>query len=266
MAGEARTSEFLLSTATLMIGPRKGVMELTPDDHSLGLIKNVQVSADLGFTELTQGVQNIPVASVNTSNTSKISAELYEFSAPNLAYGAGLDGATFETKTDSFALAADTTVAAGNAAKLTLAVGSGAKLGAGDYIVIQDQSEPDNVHVGKVGSIANDIVTLAAGYELPLGRVMPKATTIVYAVNAIPVGGVTKQPYFGAKLVGIMPETEEPVTLIFPKIKITKGIGLAFQSDNFSNMPFEFTPYPLLRGEPYRADFGANKTWKLLKR
>lgn len=264
MAGEAKTTEFLLSTATVMIGPQSKVMELNPTDHGIGLVKNIQVTADLGFTELSQGVNAQVVSSVNTSNNTKISGEIYEFSARNLAYGAGLDGSVtaYDPLTSSFTLASAVTT---GGATLPLSVGSGASFAAGDYVVIQDTVNTDRLHVGKVQSIATDTLTLASGYTMPTPMAFAVATTIVYKVRRIAVGAVSTQPTFGAKLVGIMPEGGAPVTLIFPKIKITKGISLAFQQDNYSNMPFEFTPYSLVAADPYFADFGSEKNWMILK-
>lgn len=270
MPGEARTSEFLLSTATLMIGPRASVMELVPAKHSLGLIKNVQVSQEMGYTELTQGVNNAVVASVNTSAVPRISGEVYEYSARNLAYGAGLDGSdtAYDPIVTQTTLSANLTVTSGNKGSLVLATGGAVAAGfaAGEYGVLQDLNAPDKVHVFKVASVATDTLTLATGYELPVGETFNAATSVVYRVKAIKVGQVPKQPTFGAKLVGLLPETGEPVTIIFPKVKITKGLGAAFQTDNFSNMPFEFTPYPILSGDPYYSDFGSLKSWKILRR
>ena len=264
MAGEAKSTEFLLSTATVMIGLQSKVMELNPTDHSIGLVKNIQVSADLGFTELTQGVNAQVVSSVNTSNNTKISGEVYEFSARNLAYGAGLDGsaASYDPLTSTFALGTAVTV---GGATVALATGGGASFAAGDFLVIQDTANTDRLHVGKVQSVATDTITLATGYTMPTTMAFPIATTVIYKVRRIQVGAVSTQPTFGAKLVGIMPEGGAPVTLIFPKIKITKGLSLAFQQDNYANMPFEFTPYSLVASDPYFADFGSQKNWMILK-
>lgn len=266
MAGEARTSEFLLSTATLMVGPCDKVMELTPADHGLGLIKNVQVGTDMSMTELTQGLQNTVVASVTTSVQSRVSAEVYEYSAKNLAYGAGLDASgasAFAPITTSYALAS--AISSGGTT-VALATGQGADFNVGDFVVLQDTLVPDRLHVGKVLSKSIDTLTLATAYAMPAGTAFAVATTVVYRVQAIKVGALDSNPYFGAKLVGILPNSSEPITVIFPKIRITKGINLAFQSDNWSNMPFEFVPYNLVSADPFYADFGPKKTFAVLRR
>ena len=266
MAGEARTSEFLLSTATLMVGPSARVMELTPALHSLGLIKNVQVATDMSMTDLTQGLQNTVVASVTTSVTTRISGEVYEYSAKNLAYGAGLDAsadASFAPITVANTLASP--IASGGVT-VALATGQGTPYTIGDTLVIQDTTSGDRMHVGKVLSKSVDTLTLEAAYAMPVGMSFAVATTAVYRVQRIQVGAVATNPTFGAKLIGILPGTGEPITMIFPKIRITKGINLSFQSDNWSNMPFEFVPYNLVAGDPFFADFGVQKNWMLLRR
>lgn len=264
MAGEAKTSEFLLTTATVMIGPRDKVMELTPDEHSIGLVKNVQANAETGFTELTQGIQAQVVASVNTSNQTRISAEVYEYTARNIAYGAQLDGTDtkYDQITEQYALA--TAITTGGVS-VALTAGSGADFSPGDFLVLQDLNAPDRVHVGKVASITTDTLTLAAAYAMPADAAFAIATTAVFRVNALKIGSVAKQPVYGMKMVGLLPESGQPVTLVFPKVKITKGMNLAFQTDNFSNMPFEFTPYALLPADPFYSDFGSLKSWMLLR-
>jgi hypothetical protein len=69
----------------------------------------------------------------------------------------------------------------------------------------------------------------------------------VFFVNMIPVGSDEVQPYYGIKIVGILPNGNEPVTIICPKAKITAGFNIGFTTDNYGNMPFEFTPYDLTK-------------------
>ena len=265
MAGEARTSEFLLSTATLMVGPSAKVMDLNPTDHGLGLIKNVQVSTDMSMTELTQGLQNTVVASVSTGVQTRISGEVYEYSGRNLAYGAGLDGSAAAYTPITVANTLATAITNGGTS-VVLGAGQGLAYTVGDFLVIQDTSVGDRVHVGKLLSKSTDTLTLETAYAIPTGTAFATATTTIYRVMSVKIGALDSNPTFGAKLIGIMPGTGEPLTLIFPKIRITKGINLAFQSDNWSNMPFEFVPYNLVAGDPFFADMGAKKSWMVLRR
>lgn len=259
--GTAKTDEFLLSTATVMVGPQSKVFELTPDLHSIGLVKNVQASADVGFTELTQGINAQVVMSVNTKLDTKISFEVYEYTARNLAYGVGLDGSdTKYDPIDSSDLALATAITAGGS---SIVLEDAAVFAVGDYIVLQDINQLDRLHVGKVASKASETITLATGYTMPTTMVFTIATTKVYKINPIGVGLSSSANTFGCKIVGILPSSNKPVTLIFPKIKVTKGLSVSFAEGNFSNMPFEFTPYQLVTDDPYYADF-AGDTWKIL--
>lgn len=75
-------------------------------------------------------------------------------------------------------------------------------------------------------------------------------------VNLIYVGSRAAQPFLGAKVVGILPDGKTPVTIIYPKIRITNGFNVGFQSDNYSNMPFEFTPFRMVESDPLYAEHG----------
>jgi hypothetical protein len=261
MAGEAKTTQVLLSTATLMIGSSANVMSLDPVTNSIGLVKNLRVQTDMSFTELTQGVTNQVMMSVQTKLDAKISCEVYEYTAGNLAYGAGLDGSTLSSATATYTLNADIT---GGSGTVALTAGQGVNFTANSWVVLQDQTAPDRIHVGKVQSVATDTLTLTTATQVPAGKTFSKATTIVYKVNKVDVGSNVAQPTFGVKAVGILPATGEPVALIFPKVKITKGLDLSFESNNFSNMPFEFTPYVPVPADPFYSDF-TNKLYSILK-
>lgn len=93
MAGEAKTNQFNLSDATVMIGEQGKGTTLTPEQHSIGLAKNVVLSTTKQRVELTQGLLNEVVDSQVTGNDVSISFDVYEYTAKNLAYAAGVDGA-----------------------------------------------------------------------------------------------------------------------------------------------------------------------------
>lgn len=81
MTGLAKSSEFLLSSATVMIGPMADLKKLNPAAHSIGLVKNMAVNIETSKTELTQGLSNDVVASVITGNTVTVAGEVYEYTA-----------------------------------------------------------------------------------------------------------------------------------------------------------------------------------------
>lgn len=257
MAGSAKTKNFLLSTATVMVGKPEDLHKLNPAEHSLGLVKNFQMTADPTYVELTQGIKNSVVMSVKNADGLKCSMEIYEYTVRNLGYAAGLDasGVAFDQNNEIW-LASGAYASPGK----TIDVNSDitAKLGAGDYIFLQNGLD-DKVHIAKVGTAVNaadkTTITLAAGYEPAVGMAFPVGTRIG-KVKRIDVGATDVQPEFGAKIVGLLPKDNAPFTILLPKIKITKGLGVAFQTDNFGNLPFEFTPYSGVETDPLYAEYG----------
>lgn len=254
--GIAKTSAFMLSTATVMLGPVADLHKLNALDHSIGLVKNFQMTADPQYIELTQGISNNVVMSVKNAEGIKASMEVYEFSNRNLAYAAGLDGSgvAFDQAAAPVAISAAST-------STTLKVGSDitTEYAVGDYIFAQKGLE-DVVHIGKVKTIAfatgTTTITLETGFEIPASLSFGVGDRIG-KVKKISVGGQTFQTELAAKIVGILPKDGKPFTIMLPKVKVTKGLSAAFQSDNFSNMPFEFTPYAGLPGDPFYAEYGA---------
>lgn len=255
MAGEAKTNAFVLSTATVMIGPMDDVFELTPADNSLGLVKNFQMSAEPTYTELTQGIRNSIVYSVLTSNPVKASMEVYEFNAKNLAYGLGLDGSTLAAQTP---YTLKTAISSGGTS-VVANTASSPGFSTGDWIVLQEDGT-DKVHVGKLasaGTFSTDqtTFTLTAGTAIPTTMTFAATKTLVMRVHRVNVGSLDAQPFFSAKIVGILPQDNRPITILVPKLRITRGFTMAFTSDNFGNLPFEFTPYDLVASDTLYSEF-----------
>ena len=363
MAGEAKTTAFNIGTATVMVGPMEEVEKLTPEEHSIGLVKNFTTSSTDQYTDLTQGIQNDIVWSEKTGSDTTTTMEVYEYTAKNLAYALGLSATKMvESKTHNLksVSATEVVIDAENA--------SAEDYMEGDRIVIQSVAKEDRVFIGKVvtasyaaasspevalsstvvnffkamntqmagkgvltieegklklivdeaavvtfsqalktafgfedgtGSIAGTVAvtakkTLSAmgivdgdslaitideeEYEL-VAKNEPAADTSarftltlasapsevmefvagdkVKRVNLIRVGSREAQPFLGAKVVGILPDGKTPVTIIYPKIRITNGFNVGFQSDNYSNLPFEFTPFRMVESDPLYAEHGA---------
>lgn len=98
-------------------------------------------------------------------------------------------------------------------------------------------------------------VDTSAKYTITLSEAIP--ADMVFAegdmakkVVLLYVGSRESQPFLCAKVVGILPDGKTPVTIIFPKIRITNGFNIGFQSDTYSNMPFEFTPFRMVKSDP----------------
>ncbi|WP_454287260.1 hypothetical protein [Rhizobium arsenicireducens] len=254
MAGAAKTKNFLLSTATVMVGPPADLHKLNPAEHSLGLVKNFQMTADPTYVELTQGVKNSVVMSVKNSDGVKCSMEVYEYTLRNMGYAAGLDasGVSFDS-IETMWLASSAFAA--NAIEVSTDISL--LLATGDYIFMQNGLD-DKVHIAKVASVvfatAKTTITLAAGYEPAVTSLFPIGTRIG-KVKRVDVGATDVQPEFAAKIVGLLPKDNAPFTILLPKIKITKGLGVAFQTDNFGNLPFEFTPYSGVSTDPFYSEY-----------
>lgn len=256
MPGTARTSNFLLSTATVMIGPQADLHNLNPAAHSVGLAKNFQLTFDPAYTELTQGITNSVVMSVRTSEALRASFEVYEYTLRNVAYAAGLDasGVAFDTTTGVNLSTAQITAAA------TAIVVSGDQTliyPVGTYFFIQAGTD-DLVHIAKVSAVAfatgNTTITFT-GFPVPTGVTFPIGSR-VGRVRKVEVGsGVLFQPEMAAKVVGILPKNNEPFTILFPKIKVTRGLNIAFDSANFTNMPFEITTYAQTTTDPFYTEY-----------
>lgn len=381
-AGSAKTEKFNLGAATVMIGPKDQVLDLVPEKHSIGLVKNFSFSSNDQYLDLTQGIRNTVVYTVKTGSEVTASMEVYEYTSKNLAYALGLEGYELAEGID-MTLSADL-----NSSVSTSAITAIAPQGAtaddvvvGDYVTIQGNksSNEDMVFVGKVASVSfnqatapeiattgtigqlikavnaqsegllttnmgkltinasstqnvkmsqnfatafgftgevdagtglikmaengsvtgsvsisrnNKLTTVglatdgteielaldativasvaikttpsettSATFSITFDRAIPegfsfKAGDRVHKANLIPVGSAEAQPTLAAKVVGILPEENRPITIIFPKIRITNGFNLGFQTDQYGNMPFEFTPFEQTPKDPLYNEYG----------
>lgn len=253
------TNQFNIGVSTVMIGPMKDVKNLTPEEHSIGLIKNFSLTSEVNEVTLTQGLRNTQVDSQVTGVTTRLSMEVYEYTAKNLAYAAQLSGENF-TLTGNYAL--KTAITGGDSATSVVLKNvpsaSQSDLAAGDTIAVQVTGEKDydKVYLATVASASwesdsqedDSIGTLT----VTLTSAIPSGWNFavddkVFFVNMIPVGSDEPQPYYGVKIVGILPNGNEPVTIICPKAKVSAGFNIGFTTDNYGNMPFEFTPYDLTK-------------------
>lgn len=262
MAAQPKTNQFMIGEATMMVGAMADVFNLMPDKHGLGLTKNLAVKVETGSVDLTAGIAQTPVFSIQNQFNPMASCEVYEYTARNLAYGLGLDasGAAYDPiaagDAGPFSLSAASAAASTTVA---LTAGMGAKFTAGDWVVLQ-QSE-DYVFAAKVVSIATD--TLTIDRAIPAGLTFATATTTVYrARNIAAVGG--QNNFLAVKAVAIMPKDKRPVPILFPKVRITRGFDLSTGASDFSNLPFEFQPFPLTPEDALYSSFAPGEVFKVL--
>ena len=242
MAGEAKTSAFMLGTATVMIGAQSELFSLAPDTHSIGLVKNFTMTAEPGYTDLTQGVKNQIVYSVMTSNTVRAQMEVYEYTSKNISYALGLNGGALAAVTTA------TTLSAAYASGTSVTVTSATGLAVGDYIQIQEGTD-DKTFFRKITAIAANVLTLNASIPVAIAN-----GSAVRKVNAVDIGSKTDQPFLSAKIVGSLADGTE-IGILIPKIRITNGFTLGFVTDNYGNLPFEFTVYDLVSTDPNYSEF-----------
>lgn len=251
------TDQFNIGVATVMVGKPEDVLTLTPEANSIGLIKNFSLTSETNEVTLTQGLRNTIVDSQVTSVTTQATFEVYEYTASNLAYAAGLDGAKFSMRGE-YKLGAAITGGASATSVILKDVPETQVLPAGTVLAIQCSNEKmyDKVYLAKVASseASDGDLTITLEAAIPAGWDFTEGDK-AFVVNPIPVGADEPQPYFGIKIVGVLPNGNEPFTLIFPKAKITSGLTINFTTDNYSSMPFEVTPYDLTSSDAMFDEF-----------
>jgi hypothetical protein len=246
MAGLALTNDFMLSTATVMIGAQAELNDLNPTDHSIGLVKNFTMTSEPSYVELMQGVKGSIVHSTMTANPVRASMEVYEYTAKNLAYSLGIDGTGVAAKTSNTTVA---TLVPASPAQNTLVLTSATGFTQGQYILIEVDTV-DNFVIRKIVSVATNTLTLDENLPAIASGVK------VYLVNSTDIGSKEDQPFFSCKVAGKFANGSDVVILI-PKIRITKGFNLAFIQNDYANLPFEFQVYDLVSTDPHYADFGS---------
>lgn len=262
MAGEAKTNKFVIGEATVMIGPMATVFDLMPTTHSLGLVKNFAVQVETGNVELTQGIENVPIFSIQNQFNTSGSFEVYEYTARNLAYGLGLDasGAAYDEPASSGPYTLNTAISTSTTA-VVLTAGQGTTWVAGDWCILQ-QNE-DQVFAAKVASKSTDTLTLDRAVP-GTSVTFATATTRIWRAKGIGASGGNTN-FLGMKVSVTMPDVAKPAVLLFPKVRITRGFNMSIGTSDFSNLPFEFTPYPLVSTDALFSSFGTNEVFKLIK-
>lgn len=246
--GTALTGRFHFSTATLCIAPMAEQKAINPLLHSVGLVKNLRLEGTPSKVDLTQGLQNDVVATQTNGMPITGSAEVYEHTSKNLAYGLSLDPAGI---VEMAAPQGITGSVASSATTVTTAAGN--SFGVGDWGYIQENRD-DQVHIFKVSGVAGSAITFA-GYPVPTGMSF-SAGARVGRFNKINADPVQMDNNYAVRVIGIAVDQKTPISVHFPKCRITKGFGMGFSADNFSNLPFEWTPMTPVASDPgYDADF-----------
>ena len=258
MAGLAKTTRFMIGAATLMLGSQSSLYNLKPSTNSIGLVKNVTMSSDPVFTNLTQGPTNSLVYSMLTGNPVKISAEVFEYTAQNLAYGLCLDGTGIAAQTittTTTAIIDGSPTPTGN-----VTVASSAGMVAGTTYIMIDASggtADDDIIVRKVLTVTDGTHIVVT----PLIAVDVASGAVVTVVNAVDVGSTAanSNPFLSAKVVGQLADGTSAV-ILFPKVRVTKGFTMAFNAEQYGNLPFEIEVYDLVPADTFYSDFPNSKS------
>lgn len=251
MAGEAKTNKFMLGTATVMIGAQADLFNLNPDDDSIGLVKNFQISASPTYTELTQGVKNSVVYSVMTGNPTDATMEVYEYTSKTLSYGLGLDGSALAPTTVS--TTTNAAIVANIAGTSVIPVAAVTGFAAGDWVQVAVPGLEDKALIAKIKTIdaTAKTLTVADTQKFDYGMLV---NAIVTKVNVVGIGQKVDQPFLAAKVVGSIADGTT-VALLLPKVRIVSGFTLAFKTDSYGNLPYKMSLYDQVATDPFYTDF-----------
>lgn len=249
MAGEARSSTFLVSTATLMLGLPADLLNFSPAVNSVGLVKNVMSDLQTGTVELTQGQYNTTVDSKKNLAKVTLKAEWYEYTMRNLVYAAGLDGTVITPQTAATTVPGAITPPSGGVTTITVASATG--FAVGDYIIIAESAannpEEDKMQFRKIQSISGAIFTLDVALKVAFA-----AGATVRKASITGVGSKRDDKVLAALVTGTLSDNS-PVIMAFPKVRISKGFGIGFQNQQYQNMPVEFEVLDSTPQDPHYA-------------
>lgn len=255
--GTAKTDNFLFGQASVMLGPQADAFDLT-QANSIGLVKNVKVMQDSGFAELAQGTQGSIVMSLRNSAAMRVSFECYEFTSKNLAYGLGLDGSALTEQTIAGTASALVT---GNDIVVDIALTSGASFAIGQWVSIAVQDGyAESTLIRKITNKVTNTITVNA--PIPTGVTIPNLAA-VKVLNAVKVADKSAQPPFlSAKIVGAL-ANGTIVTLLIPKVRITKGFDMSFGNQDYGNLPFEMAVMDLTASDTGYTESGGASAFVL---
>lgn len=253
---DVQKDKFVIGNATVMLAPiTEDVFTLVPDTHSVGMVKSVSMEEQSDQIALRNGIRQLTVDTVKSNVNMLITFEGYEFDAKNLTYALGMTGATVQRlrgSLDTAVVATDTSLSLvsdplPNDANSLIDANSDIPDGA--TLVIQRADEPDYVYVTKataattgVGPFVVTVDAIPAGISFSIGD-------YVWVVNEIEAGSFDDDEFFCAKIVGYLSSNQEPITVIIPKLKITRGFNLSFSETDYSNLPFELSPIVMSKSE-----------------
>lgn len=239
--GSAIGNGFVLNEATLMIGPLGSALDLTEDEHSVGLFKNLAVANDKTFQPLTQGTTQEIVHQVATANNWTISGNGYEYNPRTIMYALGQAGFSADPTAPRPRYVVSVPSAVGEDS-ITVTEPTG--LLAGDWVVLYSKLGNNDGLAYKVKTVAAGVITFDRDLvvAVAVGDELIKST-LINTNDPDVCSGVS---YYSAKIVSADVNCN-PIVLVAPKVQITSGLNLAFGTADYSNMAYQLTPMALTR-------------------
>jgi hypothetical protein len=260
MSGNAKSQKFMLGTAEVMIGNPEDVYKLNPAENGVGLVKNFSIEASKDQTELTQGRTNDIIVSLTTGQTTRGSFEMYEYTTENLSYALGLEGSDLISPSEN---ALETTTEASFASgSVDLEFEDATDIQnilVGNRVLLRDPST-DTIVAGTATSVSgvtgNEATAATMTVSIPDTVAVSTfaAGTQVSLVNVLDIGSTDTDRYYSAKVQGQLADGQY-IVLLIPKIRVSSGLTMSFTTDNFGNVPFEFTPMKPISGDPFYSQF-----------
>lgn len=236
--GTALGDGFVLNEATLMIGELGQAFDLTEEEHSIGLFKNLAVANEKTFQPLAQGLKQDIVQQVLTGDNWTISGNGYEYNPRTIMYALGQAGYKADPAAPRVVLKVTTAAAI---AESTLVLEEVTGLAANDWIVLHSGASSSDGLAYQVESI--EVATKTITLDRPLVSAVAVNDTLVKSTLILTNDQETCSgaQYFSGKIVSADVNCN-PIVLIVPKLQITSGLNLAFGVSDYSNMAFQATP------------------------
>lgn len=254
---DVKNPKFVIGNATVMIAPySEDAFALNPTDHSVGMVKSVTMEQQADQIMLKNGIQQLTVDTQKSNVNMTTTFEGYEFDAQNLTYALGIAGSTVKRlrgSVNTAAAATDTSLiidSAPIAGDTATGIDDIGDIPQGATLVIQNPDQTDEVYVVATTGPTTDS-TGAAPYTATT-EPLPAAVQVgwtVWVVNEIATGSFEQDDYFCAKIVGTLSANDEPIVIVIPKMKITRGFNLSFSETDYSNLPFELSPIVMTKSE-----------------
>ena len=258
--GSALGDGFVLNEATLMIGALGSALDLTEEEHSVGLFKNLAIANDKTFQPLNQGILQDTVHNQKTADNWTISGNGYEYNPRTIMYALGQAGFTADPTAPRVRATVSAPAIVG-ASELTVTDATG--LVAGDWVILYNKVGDNNGLAYKIESIATNVLTLDRDLvtAVAIGDELVKSTLI----NTNNPESCSGAEYFSAKIVSADVNCN-PIVVIAPKVQVTSGLNLAFGVTDYSNIAFQLMAMALTRkdaGYDLYVEHGKSKVFLL---